>query len=124
MMFVLQSFPFPPCIVTDCLSILTTMQAGSNVATHHPRILACIWTAIQVALEMSFEQFLRDGLLVWMPAHQNTITIGERKKSDESRVSAVDWRAIRLVDMLANTGARRLQADETTWKIVEAATLA
>ena len=44
--------------------------------------------------------------LVWMPAHQSIATIGEGKLSNGQRLSALDWRANRFVDVLAPVAVR------------------
>ena len=42
---------------------------------------------------------------MWLPAHLSHSAIGEAKLSDGSRLTAVDWRANRLVDKLAKIAA-------------------
>ena len=121
-MVVLQSFPFPPRIITDCQSILATMKAGAAVAINHSRVLARIWTSISAALEGSFEEFVASEKLVWMPAHQTIQGVGERRKSDGSKLTMVDCRANRLVEALAKIGPERWQTDGSIWKMVDAAT--
>ena len=44
--------------------------------------------------------------LTWMPAHISKGAIGTRKKSNHREVTAVDYRANRLVDLLAKLGTQ------------------
>jgi len=92
---------------TDCLSLITTAQAGaySAVAAHRP--LARIWGQIAGTLDGSLAALANHERLVWMPAHTTLKTIGELKLSNGQRLSPVDWRANRLVDKLAKDEASR-----------------
>ena len=45
------------------------------------------------------------GKLVWMPAHKSSGHIGSSRKSDGTTISQLDWRANRLVDVLAKSAA-------------------
>ena len=42
---------------------------------------------------------------MWLPVHKSAIAIGEAKLSNDNRLSCSDWRANRLVDMLAKAAA-------------------
>ena len=47
---------------------------------------------------------------VWMPAHQPMPATGHRRLSDGSLLTATDWRANRLVDVLAKQAASTRRA--------------
>jgi hypothetical protein len=54
------------------------------------------------------EDFTEDQLreLVWMPAHGTIASVGVATMSDGNKVSILQWRANRLVDLLAKSAAR------------------
>ncbi len=102
---VLVQCPFPPEMRTDCLALLTTARMGTHKAVHHSRPLARIWRVISNAIDTDISSLLDGHLLAWFPAHKSLKAIGEVKGSNGRRMSAVDWRANRLVDKLAKTAA-------------------
>ena len=59
-----------------------------------------------------------------MPAHCTTAAIGYRVKSDGSTVTALDWRANRLVDRLAKLGAQGQCVPDAAVKLVLSAACA
>ena len=63
--------------------------------------LARTWNVLAAALDGRLERLRQNKGLVWMPAHQSIDKVGIVKKSDGSRLTAVEWRANRLVDGLA-----------------------
>ena len=56
-------------------------------------------------MDGSINRLAKDGLLVWMPAHQTSAAIGVQTLSNGDKLSATDWRANRLVDALAKQAA-------------------
>ena len=65
-----------------------------------------------------------NNLLVWQPAHQSVLSIGQRKGSDGHKVSTKDWRANRLVDAIAKQGAEMFRASIATRALVASARMA
>ena len=116
--FILRATPFPPTMKTDCLSLLATCRLGSKRATHHSRVLARVWVAISEAMDIDITALHEQGNLVWVPAHKSIKCVGEAKCSDGTRLSMIDWRANRLVDMLAKIAAGHLQASEHTTQLL------
>ena len=53
------------------------------------------------------------GKLVWLPAHQSRTRVGQATLSNGTRLSPIDWRANRLVDVLMKRAAafHQLTAD-------------
>ena len=56
-----------------------------------------------------------------MPAHQTTASVGERKLSNGTRLSMVDWRANRLADGLAKQSAAETRASLRCRRLLVAA---
>jgi len=105
MLTVLQLNGFTPNIRTDCQSLLTTALAGTTRATSGSKVLARIWKDIADILDEDISVLVRDGKLVWQPAHCSRASVGQAKLSNGARVSPADWRANRLVDRLAKNAA-------------------
>jgi hypothetical protein len=61
------------------------------------------------------------GLLVWMPAHQTCKAIGVRRKSDNTLISSIDWRANRLADILAKLAAQQISAPDGLINVLDLA---
>ena len=59
--------------------------------------------------------------LVWLPAHKSSSAIGEAKLSNGVRLSSVDWRANRLVDMLARVAAGHVGCEREVLGLLESA---
>ena len=59
-----------------------------------------------------------------MPAHQTTAAIGTRVLSNGERLSALDWRANRLVDALAKQAAAQRQAPKAITRLLVSARVA
>ena len=106
----LRLCPFPPHMRTDCLALLHTAQGGLGRATSAKRPLARLWSQIGTSMDGSISELVDQGLLVWMPSHQTTASIGKRDLSNGEKLSVVDWRANRLVDALAKLAAARRRA--------------
>jgi hypothetical protein len=95
--------PSPPTTVTDCLEVLKTLTGGWQAASGGKMRLARVWRMTFGVLEDQAE--LAASRLEWMPAHTAMAAIGVAKKSSGRTVTARDWRANRLVDVLAKAAA-------------------
>ena len=118
---VLETCPFPPKMRTDCLALLSTAREGSRRAEHHSRPLARIWRLIRQAIDVDIASLVDGGLLAWVPAHKTLKAVGEAKDSNGNRLTIVDWRANRLVDMLAKLAAEAAQASKHTILLLKSA---
>ena len=96
-----------PQIRTDCQSLLATATSGTQQATDASRPLARIWKHIADRLDGSVSILTTSGKLVWMPAHQTFHMIGQKRLSNGAKLTSVDWRSNRLVDLLAKIAAPR-----------------
>ena len=121
---VLAQCPFPPQMRTDCQALLATVAGGVQRATAADKKLARIWRKIANMLGGCFKSFAESKVLVWMPAHQTTASVGEVKLSSGARLSMLDWRANRLVDALAKMSAAEAQCMPACLGLVEAAAVA
>ena len=83
--------------------------------------LARVWKLVYRTNEM--EDFAEDQLhdLVWMPAHGSAGSIGTATTSNGEKVGPVQWRANRLVDLLAKSAARALRAHEKVRRLIQVA---
>ena len=90
-------------IVTDCLGLLRTAEAGFAAATSPKMANARIWGLIGELMDGQASQLRR--ALVWMPAHTSIDQCIHRLRSDLRTVSATDWRANQLADVLAKSAA-------------------
>jgi hypothetical protein len=115
---VISICPFPPAIRTDCQSLLDTARAGTMSATTAKKPLARVWQLIADCVGADVSSLMTGGLLVWLPAHLSHSAIGEAKLSDGSRLTAVDWRANRLVDKLAKIAAGALAEPKNVTDLV------
>ena len=104
---VLMQCPIVLQMRTDCLSLLHAAEPGPQEATRSKRQLARIWTTVFHMLGGIAHELVVLGKLVWMPAHLSTALVGERKLSDGTRLTNVDWRANRLADILAKQASGR-----------------
>ncbi len=100
---VLSMTPAPPRVVTDCLEVCKTLAAGKRAATAGRKRLARVWVRIHTVLEGDVASAL--SKLNWMPAHGTSASIGRALKLDGTVVTALEWRANRLVDALAKHAA-------------------
>ena len=116
--FVLSANAFPPHIRTDCQALLSTAELGAQKAASASRPLARIWAAVANALDGDLNRLVREGLLVWMPAHQTVAAIGHRLLSNGHEMNAVDWRANRLADALAKQAAAERQAPSAVTRLL------
>jgi hypothetical protein len=79
--------PFPPHIVTDCLSLLRTAECGTASATAATRRLGGIWARIAASLDGNLASLVEGERLVWMPAHQTSADTARRVKSNGQRLA-------------------------------------
>jgi hypothetical protein len=66
----------------------------------------------------------RSNLLVWQPAHQSELSIGQKRGTDGKKTTAADWRANRLVDVLAKSAAEMVRANKPTRNLLQSARVA
>ena len=119
LLLVLNMTVQPPNMRTDCLSLITTAQAGVESATAAHRPLARIWSQIAMTMDGSLQALCNHDNLVWQPAHLAPTAIGVAKLSNGRRLSPVDWRANRLVDALAKKAASRGLAPNAVIRALE-----
>lgn len=119
---VLGLCPSPPCITTDCKTLLRGTRLCHKFAADHRRPLARAWARVANALDSHSAKEAATEQLCWMPAHRAACTaIGRLVKSDGRKVSAIDWRANRLVDHMAKAAARPERAPEACRLMVQQA---
>ena len=79
-----------------------------HVATTANRTLARVWNIIFSALDGDNDiAQLVNHRVIWMPSHRAVAAIGYVFKSNGKFITAIDWRANRLVDVLARLGAQQ-----------------
>ncbi len=103
---ILRLTPFFPDTTTDCLNVVDSVKKGKAATTMARSPQARIWMevfGIMQDMGASIEDALQQ--LRWMPAHGPKSSIGVALKSDLRLVSALEWRANRLVDSLAKSAA-------------------
>ena len=101
--FVMREALEVPRATKDCMHILVTLEAGVAAATRASKQLARLWSVTASALDDTFE--LAASRTTWMPAHGAAHTIGVARDSRGQPITAVMWRANRLVDFLAKSAA-------------------
>ena len=99
--------PFVPRVLTDCLGLLQTVDKGASAACSANMRLARTWHHIAQFLNNDLSLLCRQGSLTWMPAHQPESSIGRACKSNGRTLTALEWRANRLVDTLAKAAANK-----------------
>ncbi len=117
----LSSCPDIPPTTTDCRNLLLTLCKGPAAATDAKSPLARTWAMAFNALECDYcspEQIHR---LEWMPAHKSAAAIGVVRNSNGQRMTAVDWRANRLVDALAKHAAQQHRVQGAVTKKLDVA---
>ena len=110
-----------PRMRTDCLVLLRVARAGLSEATKSSRPLARIWAGIGHALDGNIQALVDTGALVWMPAHQGLGAICNSSLSNGRTLTAVDWRANRLVDILAKQAASTRAAPKSVAVLLKSA---
>ena len=113
---------WPPRILTDCLGLLHTSEAGTAAATKSSRQLARTWAVIANQLDGDISKMTKEKRLRWMPAHQSVAAIGVACKSDGKPITSLEWRANRLVDAVAKNEATRGAAPQATIDLINSAT--
>ena len=111
-----------PKIITDCLGLLRTAEAGAAAATKSGKQLARTWAVIAANLDGDIAAMTSAKKLVWMPAHQGVGAIGTAIKSNGKPITSLEWRANRLVDAIAKFEASRGMAPQTTVDLLTSAT--
>ena len=86
-------------------ALLSTALAGNSRATSPSKVLGRIWCDIAHILDEDVSSLVLSGKLVWLPAHCARTNVGQSKLSNGQRMTAIDWRANRLVDQLAKNAA-------------------
>ena len=99
----LQEVAVLPVIITDCLGLLRNAEAGVEAATNARMTNARTWRLICELLDGQLAPLRR--ALIWMPAHTSADQCRHRQRSDLKFVTAVDWRANQLADVLAKKAA-------------------
>ena len=112
----------PPMVITDCLGLLHTAEAGTAAATCGKRQLARTWAVIANNLDGDISQLTRERRLCWMPAHQGIGAIGVATKSNGKTITSLEWRANRLVDAVAKNESAKGQAPQTSIDLIVSAT--
>ena len=79
---------------------------------------------VYMCLDDDEEASITEEQLTWMPAHGGQATIGRVLKSDGSTLTPVDWRANRLVDVLAKSAARANRVGKDTLEYLDVASQA
>ena len=120
--FVLGINPTPPKIKTDCMSIIAAARTGTKMVTDASRPLARLWRSIEDSLDGDIGVLVRDGHLNWIPAHLSLRAVGERRLPNGDRLSMVDWRANRLVDILAKMGSKQFAPTCDVQKLLSSVT--
>ena len=112
---------FAPQLRPDCQSLLTIAEEGTQRALAANKPLARAWGIIATALDGDVASLIRDAKLAWLPAHLLMAAIGERKLFNGTRLTAIDWRANRLVDALAKQAAATRQAPAPVLQVLKSA---
>jgi len=87
-------------------------------AVGHDRPLARLWRLIFAALDGAAPAGSLHKTFVWLPAHRSRQAVGQVLRSDGQFLSLVDWRANRLVDLLAKAAAGRHRVPKSTMKLL------
>jgi hypothetical protein len=72
-------------------------------------------------MDGDIQALTKNGVLIWMPAHQSLAGVGQRRLSSGKRLTIVDWRANRLVDALAKAYARDMAAPDSYYAVLASA---
>ena len=110
-----------PVILTDCLGLLKTAERGASAALAAKMRLARTWAHIANHLDGNIHDLITMKRLIWMPAHQGAGQIGTALRSDGRRLSAYEWRANRLADLLAKEAAGGRQAPKHVTDLIASA---
>jgi hypothetical protein len=116
--------PFPPEMRTDCLSLLSTAAHGTAEAVQAKKQLARVWRMLASHIDGNITVLMDEQRLTWMPAHQTIGMVDEKTRSDGAKLSMVDWRANRLVDLLAKQAAEARALPKNAVALLDSATVA
>ena len=83
------------------MSIISAIRNTATSLTDASRPLARIWRNIEDSLDGDIGSLVNDERLSWIPAHLSIRAVGEMRLPDGKRLTMTDWRANRLVDILA-----------------------
>ena len=108
-------------VVTDCLDILLSLLRGLDYATGPSRPQARLWKLIALAMDHHCPADLVQQKILWIPSHTARATVGFTLRSDGTLVTKVDWRANRLVDVLARHAANRHRVPQATRELLNLA---
>ena len=114
-----QMSPEVPSVVTDCHGIVDMLIGGVQNATGDKRVLGRLWGMVGHNLDGDFSMAARRT--VWMPSHGPRSSIGIVMKSDGSTLTDIEWRANRLVDVLAKSAASGARAEPRVLRMTEGA---
>ncbi len=95
--------PWLPRVVTDCKGVVDGLIAGFTSMSGPDRKLARTWCMLGKFLDFDFSGAASQ--VIWMPSHCPMSAIGVALDSRRKKISAVMWRANRLVDFLAKAAA-------------------
>lgn len=101
---------------TDCLNIVRVIEAGRAAAIIAISPLARVWFEIYRYLDDMDGRNVR-----WMPPHGTQHSTGKAARSNGERVTALDWRANRLVDLLGKTVAMQHKVPVKGTHLIEVA---
>ena len=121
---ILRMCPFLPDTTTDCLNIVKTVARGRAHATAASAPLARVWVSIFSMLEEQAGDSDALQRLRWMPAHGAQSSIHRARRSDGLHLTALDWRANRLVDALAKAAAQQHRVPKQLRQFVDDAAAA
>jgi hypothetical protein len=111
-------------IFTDCKVVVDLVAAGVGKATSASCSLARSMRMLASTARDGLHQLVSNQKLVWMPAHLRIGTYSLRRRSDGASVSPIDFRANRLVDVLAKAAAGDLRAAIATRQLLTSAAAA
>ena len=114
----------PPVITTDCLGLISQLGRGFDDALSSRKPLARVWALIARSLDHAAPDAWTHRRFKWMPAHKARSAVGTALRSDGLPVTYLDWRANRLVDMLAKMAATRGRAPRALRSLLDVATQA
>jgi len=121
---VLHLCPAMPYLFTDCLGLISTLARGKMAATSHDRPHARLWGLIFAALDGGTQLASLHSSFVWIPAHRSRQAVGHALRSDGLPLTLENWRANRLVDLLAKAAAERFRVPARTRSLLSDAAAA
>jgi hypothetical protein len=119
---ILRMCPELPSTMTDCYNVLRAISDGRGKMMAASSPLARVWmTAFNILDDYGAYELDK---VTWMPAHNGQGSIGRVFASNGKPLTAVQWRANRLVDLLAKSAARPRRLPREARKLVETAAAA